>query len=546
MRSASNFWIFILLSSLFFNCATLKHEADDISPTQKAYILLRTEGNEKEINRLTSILNSDFVTNKITSNIIHYPLGMAWNNNQIFSTAYDNNFDYIILIDQIAKFTIDNQTQVGGKYQIRSYPIKSSNPDWIDLGQKTCNISVKLSVQKFSQQIISEILPNYITSKVNIHDGELYAEKQQSPFPEIDYNQLKSSEEIDFKIEELRRQLEIEKEKTKKTIAERERLEEEYGMVLSSQKKKNRVILEELENLKKEKELAEFKRTEELRSEENKKKEEQENLAKAKDIERKRLGEERIAEAKRMEESRLKEIEKKAQEEKLAEAENIEEKRIEEDKLAEAIREEENKLKKLEKRAHEEELAEAKRMEEKRIEEDKLAEAKREEEIKLKEFEKKEKEEKRLAEAIALEEVKQNRKASSNKKNKNSNQNVLTEKSNALIIIRGSEEDSAGLKKLKDNLEFELLFANIKATTEVYSKEMTLNKQDVLKFNKLNYRYLILIDQLEENDEGPAKYNISVVSSSYGNDWYNLDDQFFDLNDKNSLKQFSKTVLKLL
>ncbi len=143
MRSASNFWIFFLLSSLFFNCATLKPESDDISPTQKAYVLLRTEGNEKEINRLTGILNSDFVTNKITSNIIHYPLGMAWNNNQIFSTAYDNNFDYIILIDQIAKFTIDNQTQVGGKYQIRSYPIKSSNPDWIDLGQKTCNISVK-------------------------------------------------------------------------------------------------------------------------------------------------------------------------------------------------------------------------------------------------------------------------------------------------------------------------------------------------------------------------------------------------------------------
>ncbi len=151
-----------------------------------------------------------------------------------------------------------------------------------------------------------------------------------------------------------------------------------------------------------------------------------------------------------------------------------------------------------------------------------------------------------MAEAIALEEVKQNRKASSNKKNKNSNQKVLTEKSNALIIIRGSEEDSAGLKNLKDNLEFELLFANIKATTEVYSKEMTLNKQDVLKFNKLNYKYLILIDQLEENDEGSAKYNISVVSSSYGNDWHNLDDQFFDLNDKNSLKQFSKTVLKLL
>ncbi len=167
MKSASNFWIFFLLTSLLFNCATRKTDLNEALPMQKAYVLLRAEGLEAQINELTSVLNSNFVTNKIASDINYYPLGRAWNNSQIFSTAYNNDYDYIILIDQVAKFTIDNRTNVGGKYQIRSYNIKSTNPDWVDLGQKTCNVSVRQSIDKFSQEIISQIVPNYIPSKLS-------------------------------------------------------------------------------------------------------------------------------------------------------------------------------------------------------------------------------------------------------------------------------------------------------------------------------------------------------------------------------------------
>lgn len=285
MRSASNIWFFLLLPLLLLNCATLKPDAEEFVPTQKAYVLIRTEGNEKEINQLSGILNSEFRSNKIASDVFHYPLGMPWNNDQIFSTAYDNNYDYIVLIDQVAKFTIDNKTKVGGKYQIRSYPIKSLNPDWIDIGQKTCNISVKPSVEKFSKQITSEIVLNSNSPQVLLNDAELSSEKQQARFPEIDYNQLKSSDEIDIEIKDLRKQLEIEKEKTKDAFAEKKRLEEEYKEILDVQKKKNQVVLEGLENFKKKKELEEAKKIEE-------------KLAETKNLEEKQLKEERLAEEK--------------------------------------------------------------------------------------------------------------------------------------------------------------------------------------------------------------------------------------------------------
>ena len=611
MRFASNFWFFLILFVFLFNCSTTKTVIEPEYSMQKAFVLLRSEGSEKEINQLTGILNSEFRFNKMASDVFHYPIGMPWNNNQIFSNAYDNNYDYIVLIDQVAKFTIDNRTKVGGKYQIRSYHINSPNPDWIDLGQKTCNISVKQSVEKFSQQITKEIVPNYISSNTIIDEVYHDSENQSSGISEIDYNQLKSSDEMDVEIEELRKQLEIEKEKTKKAIAEKERLEMEHNEVLSFQKKRNQVVLE---GLKKEKELVELKRKEKLAAES---KEREANLAEVKKIEEKRVEEKRLAEMKRKEEARLKELEIKEKEAKLAEVKRLEEKRVEEERLAElkrkeevkltelAIKEEDAKLaeaKRLEEKRLEEEslaelkreeedrlkelaikekeakLAEAKRLEEKRLEEERLAELKREEEVKLTELAIKE-EEAKLAEAKRLEEkrleeeslaelkkeeegrlkelaikeeqaklaeVKENKKPNTNRKKNILKHSTSNDKSNALIIISGSEVDSVDLKVLKDYLEFELLFANIKAKTEIYTIAQTLNKDDVLKFNQPKYQYLVLIQQIEEVGDGNSEFKISVHSSYNETGWKDLDNHIYNLKDKNSLKLFSKTVLKSL
>ncbi len=549
MKSASKFWIFFLLSSLLFNCATLKPDRNESLPMQKAYVILRTEGLEAKINELTSVLNSNFVTNNIASDINYYPLGRKWNNNDIFSTAYNNNYDYIILIDQVAKFTIDGKTNVGGKYQIRSYPIKTSNPDWVDLGQKTCNISVRASIDKFSQEIISQIVPNYISSKVAFNEDIVNTEKQHSQISEVDYNQLKSSKEIDIEIAELRKQLEIEKERTNKAVAEKKRLEKEYEQTLSFQKEKNQTILEGLESFKKEQEL------EEIKKDELKQKEEL-VLAETKKLENQRLNNERLAKVKRKEEIRLKELEKKAEEKRLAEAKVLEEKRlVEEESLAEDKRLEEVRLKEIEKKAKEEQMAEEKLSKE-QLEDEIMLGRKKKREGKINTQMKKEIEtfESKIPlkenNGIVLQENKP--KTSLNKKNKNPSNyksksvNKTFDKSNALLIIRGSEEDFESFNKLKDNLELELLFTNIKATTQTFNLKEVVNKKDGLSFNQPNYKYLIFIEQFDTLEDGSSNFSISVYPSNSNSTWKDLEQRPFNLKDKTSLKEFSKTVLKSL
>lgn len=459
MKSASNFWIFLILTTLLFNCATRKPEPKAL-PMQKAYVLLRTEGSEKEINELTNVLNSNFVTNKIASDINYYASGRTWNINQIFTTAYNNNYDYIVLIDQVAKFTIDEKTNVGGKYQIRSYHVKSSNPDWVDLGQKTCNVSVRQSIDKFSQQIISEIVPNYVAPEVAFNLDDQNSEKRQTGISAVDYNQLKSTEKMDDEIVELRKELEKEKKRTNKAVTEKEKLEKEYEKELNFQKEKNKTIKEGLETQKKKKELEEIKRQEEIKLAEIKKKEEQ-AIVKAKKLERNRIEDERLVEVKKEEEEpRLNELDKKT-------------------------------LKK-----------------EKSI-------------------------------TVEL-------KKSTSLKDKSKSAEVPSNKSNALIIIRGQDENNNLYKDLQDNIESELLFANIKASTQILNTENTFDKTNVLNWNKSEYEYLILINQLGNKENGESIFKISIHSDKTNSDWKDLNEKSYDLSKRTSLKELSKKVLKSL
>ena len=265
MKSASKNWFLLCLALVLFNCGSNKPQPEvrPAIPMEKAYVLLRSEGGENDLAELKNILNSDFVTNNISTNIVSYPLTRAWNNNQIFTTAYNDKYDYIVLIDQVAKFTIDNKTQVGGKYQIRSYHIKSPNPDWVDLGQKTCNITVKPSIKKFTQQIVSDIVPNYKSSTISFDDDEEYAENSHTS--NSGYQTFKSSNEIDKEIEELKNQLKLEKEKTEKVLAEKERLKKQYEEALAKEKQKTELVLSSLKLAKKEKDrISQLKAEEEL------------------------------------------------------------------------------------------------------------------------------------------------------------------------------------------------------------------------------------------------------------------------------------------
>ncbi|NNL16142.1 MAG: hypothetical protein HKO81_05830 [Flavobacteriaceae bacterium] len=445
MKSASNYWVFIFLSSLLFNCATRKSDSIEGTSMQKAYVVLRTEGLDAEINKFISVLNSNFVTNKIASDINHYAIGRTWKIDEIFSTAYNNNYDYIILIDQVAKFTIDNRTNIGGKYQIRSYPIKSSNPDWIDLGQKTCNIAVRKSIDKFSEQIISQITPNYGPSKVSSQEEQFFAEKEQTHNSEIDYNQLKSSEEMDIEIADLRKQLEQEKERTNKVVAEKEELEKKYERALNFQKEKNQSIIEGLESYKKENEPAEVKIN----------------------------GEKTITELKKEEVITFNQTAKPSQKQKRVKAKRVN--------------------------------SNVKRSSKKNLK---------------------------------THSSKTNESTLSFKKSIN--------KSNALLIIRGKEEELNSFNDLKDNLEFELINANIKATTHIINFKKVVNKEDILSFNKHKYKYLVFIEHYSTTEDDLSIFTISVYTPNDASTWKDIEQTSYNLEDDKSLKEFAQTVLRSL
>ncbi len=140
-----------------------------------------------------------------------------------------------------------------------------------------------------------------------------------------------------------------------------------------------------------------------------------------------------------------------------------------------------------------------------------------------------------------------NRKKSSDKSSKSSLKlNKPIDKSNALLIIRGKVEDFDSLNKLKDNLEFELLYVNIEATTQIFNLKEVVNKEDILKWNHLNYKYLIFIEQFDAIEDGSSNFGISVYASNSNSTWINLEQRPFNLNERSSLKEFSKTILKSL
>lgn len=143
--------------------------------------------------------------------------------------------------------------------------------------------------------------------------------------------------------------------------------------------------------------------------------------------------------------------------------------------------------------------------------------------------------------------AKRKSKKSVNKKNQSSvNKSTTINKSNALIIIVGKESFFNSFEKLKDNLEFELLFANIKATTEILDLKEVVNKDDILSFNKSKYKYLVFIKQFDIDEVESLKFDMSIFSPNSNSNWKDLEQRSLNLEDKNSLKDFSKTILKSL
>ncbi len=275
---------FTCILTLFFSCGGNKIPvAEEIYTSnfapKKAYVVIRSEGEPENVQRARNILAADFSENNVSTKYSLYRAKQAWNQNEIFNTAYKGQYDYIVLIDQVAKFTIDNRTQVGGKYQIRSYHIKSPNPDWLDLGQSTCNLSVVPSVQKFSREVIRSIVGNQAAFKG--HDFEYDETITASTSENSDVNSSDLSKDLTSEIEMLRKELEEEKKRTRLAEQERIRLENQLKLEVEAQKQKTRIAQIEADDaaLKKRQRQREIAEAYTAKREEIKKRETEEALS---------------------------------------------------------------------------------------------------------------------------------------------------------------------------------------------------------------------------------------------------------------------------
>lgn len=375
------------------------HDTSKFAP-RKAYVVIRSEGGPDNVQRVRNILAADFSENNVQTQYSLYRAKQAWNQDEIFNTAYEGLYDYIILIDQVAKFTIDNKTQVGAKYQIRSYHIKSPKPDWLDLGQSTCNLSVVPSVQKFSREVIRSIVGNQATFIG--HDLE-YDEAVVSNTNSSIESDSKPSKDMSSEIEILRKELEEEKKRSRLAEEERRRLENQLKLEVEAQKQRARIAQIEAEDIA----LKKRQRQREIA----------EAYAAKRETIKKREAEEALKEPVVVVESKAKaptreELRSQREETKKRQAEEREAKRQEIAAAAAAKKEERKRLVELEreeKRRLKEELEAERKKKERLAEEDlqRIREKVAEERRMAEELDRQEKEAKRLAEERKEEEKRQ-------------------------------------------------------------------------------------------------------------------------------------------
>lgn len=245
MKSRQSIWL--LLIYCIFNLQTFASTSSNpTSVSKKVFILLRTEQNAEKLQKFKSLVESNLHYNNVNAQIQTYRVSEPLPQMKIFKAAYQENFDYILLIDQVANFNVglsNKKVHVGGKYKIQSYNLKSTSPSWTNHGDANCNISVIESVQKFSNQLMNTISPNQSIETVykqnygNSHNS-------RSSIEEIRISETKLKE-----TKLLKTQIKLQKAKTKRVLSEIEllTLKTEKELELEIQKSKNLAL--EIEKL---------------------------------------------------------------------------------------------------------------------------------------------------------------------------------------------------------------------------------------------------------------------------------------------------------
>ena len=237
MKSRQLIWL--LLIYCIFNLQTFASTTSNpTSVSKKVYILLRTEQNSENLKKFKSLVESDLLYNNVSAQISTYRVSEPLPQMKIFKAAYQENFDYILLIDQVANYNVgiaNKRVNVGGKFKLQSYNLKSSNPSWTNHGDANCNITVIKSVQEFSKQIMKTISPNESIKLIAYSDNNSNYTASNSNIEVINIPENKLKE-----VKLLNTQIKLEKAKTKRILSEIElaTLKTEKELELEIQKNK--------------------------------------------------------------------------------------------------------------------------------------------------------------------------------------------------------------------------------------------------------------------------------------------------------------------
>jgi len=163
MKSRQLTWLLLFSIALnHLNTFASTKASDDLTAEKKVFILIRSEQNQTQLEKLKQQINADLMMQNVDVEIKTFRRSEPLPQAKIFKTAYSGDYDVLLLIEQIAKFTIDNRVtnsiiKMGGKFKIRSYNLKETPYAWIDHGDSNCNISVDLSLKAFTEKLLSTI-----------------------------------------------------------------------------------------------------------------------------------------------------------------------------------------------------------------------------------------------------------------------------------------------------------------------------------------------------------------------------------------------------
>ncbi len=255
MKSRHIFWL--LLIYLIINRPVLyaHNNAESDSAVKKVFIILRTGEDSENLINFKSLVSSNLENNQVQSEFAVYKVTEPIPQMKLFKKAYKENCDFILLIDQIANFNIDlsnKKVNVGGKFKIQSYHLKSSDPSWVNHGDTNCNIAVNESVIEFSNKLMNSISleefsdTEYLASNNNeTVEDNIKEEGNIRIIDEIIIPELKLKEVLLLKT-----QIEFQKAKTNRILSEIDLLILKTEKQLIAEAEKNKLLQLEIQKMR--------------------------------------------------------------------------------------------------------------------------------------------------------------------------------------------------------------------------------------------------------------------------------------------------------